>query len=386
MTKKRWDPYVLLHNDTVTQLWKDHFSSNKEKVLFILGKGFDIRMNMGIDNLLTSCPNIDLDCLLVSFDEGKSSNSHEYSELVDKNTSELRTLLSGKTILEKNIKLWNTKGRKRRRIGDREAANLFVNYDDIKGYTDIVVDISALPRGVYFSLVGKLLSLIDKYCSDFSKNLFLCVAENASIDNLIQENSIDEDLSYLYGFGGEIDLAAETEKPLIWFPILGENKEAHVRKAFGKITESKNRLYEICPTFPFPSKNPRRSDGILIEYHELLFDELGIEPQNIMYVHERNPFEVYLKLSEAVNNYQKSLKIISGCKAALSSFSSKLLSIGTLLTAYENMGHVGVLNVDSQGYKIVDKNTLIEMKSESELFVTWLTGLPYDDTNKENTK
>lgn len=379
MTKKRWNPYVLLHNETVTQLWKNHFSSNKEKVLFILGKGFDIRMNMGIGNLLTSCPSINLDCLLVSYDEGKSSNSHEYSELVDKNTAELKTMLSGKTISEKNIKLWNPKGRKRRRIGDREAANLIANYEDIKEYTDIVVDISALPRGVYFSLIGKLLSLIDNYCNDFSKNLFLCIAENASIDSLIQENSIDEDLSYLHGFGGEIDLVAETEKPLIWFPILGENKQAHMRKAFGKITESKNRLYEICPTFPFPSKDPRRSDGILIEYHELLFDELGIEPQNIMYVHERNPFEVYLKLSEAVDNYQKSLEIINGCKAALSSFSSKLLSIGTLLTAYENRGHVGVLNVDSQGYKIVDKNTLLEMKSESELFVTWLTGLPYNE-------
>lgn len=176
------------------------------------------------------------------------------------------------------------------------------------------------------------------------------------------------------------------EKPLIWFPILGENKEAHLRKAFGKITESKNRLYEICPTFPFPSKDPRRSDTILMEYHELLFDELGIEPQNIMYVPERNPFEVYLKLSDAVNNYQKTLETINGCKAALSSFSSKLLSIGTLLTAYENMGHVGVLNVDSQGYKIVGENTLGEMKSESELFVTWLTGLPYNDKNKKNTE
>lgn len=384
MTKKRWDPYVLLHNETVNQLWKNHFSSANEKVLFILGKGFDTRMNIGIDNLLTTCPNINLDCVLIGFDEGKTSNSHEYSDLVEVNIKELKNILSEKNILDKNIKLWSSKGRKKRRIGDREAAKLFVNYEDIQQYTDIIVDISALPRGVYFSLVGKLLSLIDKYCKDFSKNLFLCVAENASIDNLIQENSIDEDLSYLYGFGGGIDLEAETEKPLIWFPILGENKEAHMRKAFGKITESKNRLYEICPTFPFPSKNPRRSDTILIEYHELLFDELGIEPQNIMYVPERNPFEVYLKLSEAVSNYQTSLEIIKGCKTALSSFSSKLLSIGILLTAYENMEKAGVLNVDSQGYKVVDKNTLMEMKSESELFVTWLTGLPYNDKNEKN--
>ncbi|WP_330442634.1 hypothetical protein [Flavobacterium sp. C4GT6] len=378
MSNNRWNPYVLLQNNTVTELWKEHFTSEDQKVLFILGKGFDVRMNIGIKSLIQNCPNVNLDCMLISFDEGITAPNNN-SDLIEENMEELYQLIDNEKIISRDIKLWSTKGKKRRRIGDREASNLFLNYDSIKEYTDIIVDISALPRGVYFSLVGKLLSLIDKYSKDATQNLFLCVAENASIDNLTQENAIDEDLNYLHGFGGEIELAAEMEKPLIWFPILGENKVPHVRKAFGKITESKNRLYEICPTFPFPSKNPRRSDSILIEYHELLFDELGIEPQNIMYVSERNPFETYIQLSNAVKNYQKSLEIINGCKAALSSFSSKLLSIGTLLTAYENREEIGVLNVDSQGYNIFDKNSLRNMKSESELFVTWLTGEPYND-------
>ncbi|MCQ4140139.1 hypothetical protein [Chryseobacterium sp. EO14] len=379
---KRWNPYVLLHNDTVKGLWTDHFSKDGTKALFIMGKGFDGRMNLCIESLLEKCPNLDLKTMLINFDEGKSSNSHEYADLVEDNLLELQELLKTKQLEHKSIKLWSRKGKKMRRIGDREAANIFEDFDSIKDYTNILVDISALPRGIYFSLIGKLLKLIDTYCTDFSINLFVCVAENASIDNLIQENSIDEDLDYLYGFGGEISLEANSDKPLIWFPILGETKASHIRKAFEKVTESKDRLYEICPTLPFPSKNPRRSDTILNEYHELLFDELSTEPQNIMYVHERNPFEVYNKLSEAVDNYQDSLEIIKGCKIALSSFSSKLLSIGTLLTAFENNESVGVLNVDSQGYKIVDKNSLKSLKSESELFVTWLTGLPYNDTSK----
>jgi len=379
---RRWNPYVLLDNDTVKELWSDHFLNSNRKVLFILGKGFDGRMNLCIESLLSKCPDLDLTTILIHFDEGKSSNSHEYADLVSENVEELRSILKERPLNDKNINLWTGKGRERRRIGDREAANIFETFDSVKEYTDIIVDISALPRGIYFSLIGKLLTMIDSYCKDSVINLFVCVAENASIDNLIQEKSIDEDIDYLFGFGGEISLEANSDKPLIWFPILGESKGSHVRKAFGKITESKDRLYEICPTLPFPSKNPRRSDTILIEYHELLFDELGTEPQNIMYVHERNPFEVYNKLSEAVSNYQDSLQIIKGCKVALSSFSSKLLSIGTLLTAFENKNSVGVLNVDSQGYIIVDKKSLKNLKSESELFVTWLTGIPYNDTSK----
>ena len=378
MKENRWNPYVLLQNDTVPELWRSHFQGKNKKVLFILGKGFDVRMNLGIESLMETCPDIDLDCFLVGLDEGKDSSSHKLQDLVDENINEINSLLNGKMIFRKELKLWSSKGKKKVKIGDREASNLIEGYDEIKDYTDIIVDISALPRGVYFSLIGKLLTLIDKY-SNNSQNLFVCVAENAKIDGLTKEKTTEGDVNFLHGFGGGIEITSEMDKPLVWFPILGEEKLAHVKKAFGKITETKNRLYEICPTFPFPSKDPRRSDSILIEYHELLFDELGIEPQNIMYISERNPFEAYIQLNNAIKNYKKSLQIINGCKAALSNFSSKLLSIGTLLSAYENREDIGVLNVDSQGYDYVDKNEVKKMKLESELFVTWLTGEPYND-------
>ena len=359
-------------------MWSKHLDNPNRKVLFILGKGFDVRMNLGIQSLIEKCPNIDLDCLMIELDEGKDSSSHGLKDLVEENVSEITSLLEGKVIKKKNLQMWSLKGKKKVKIGDREASNLIETYADIENYTDIIVDISALPRGVYFSLIGKLLTLIDNY-SNNSINLFICIAENAEIDSLTKEKVTEGDVNYLHGFRGGIEITSEMDKPLVWFPVLGEEKLGHVRRAFGKITETKNRLYEICPTFPFPSKDPRRSDAILIEYHELLFDELLIEPQNIMYISERNPFEAYIQLSDAIKNYKKSLAIINGCKAAISNFSSKLLSIGTLLTAYENREDIGVLNVDSQGYDYVDKNEVKKLKSESELFVTWLTGEPYND-------
>lgn len=378
MEENRWNPYVLLQDESVKELWRNHFYGSNKKVLFILGKGFDVRMNLGIQSLIEICPNIDLDCVLIGLDEGKDSSSHKLQDLVDENINEINSLLVNQKIISKELKLWSSKGKKKVKIGDREASNLIEGYEEIKNYTDIIVDISALPRGVYFSLIGKLLTLIDKY-SDNTQNLFVCISENAKIDELTKEKVTEGDVNFLHGFGGGIEITSEIDKPLVWFPILGEEKLSHVRKAFGKITETKNRLYEICPTFPFPSKDPRRSDSILIEYHELLFDELGIEPQNIMYISERNPFEAYIQLSNAIKNYKKSLEIIKGCKAALSNFSSKLLSIGTLLAAYENRDYIGVLNVDSQGYDYVDKNEVKKIKLESELFVTWLTGEPYND-------
>lgn len=378
MEENRWNPYVLLQNETVKELWNSHFKEQDRKVLFILGKGFDVRMNLAIASLLELCPEINLECIMIEIDEGKDSSSHNLKDLVDENINELTAILGGRSVVRKDLKLWTTTGKKKVKIGDREASKVIGNYSDIESYSDIIVDISALPRGVYFSLIGKLLTLIDKY-SNSCQNLFITIAENAEIDRLTKEKASEGDVNFLHGFGGGIEVTSENDKPLVWFPILGEEKLGHVRKAFGKITETKNRLYEICPTFPFPSKDPRRSDSILIEYHELLFDELGIEPQNIMYISERNPFEAYIQLSNAIKNYKKSLSIINGCKAVLSNFSSKLLSIGTLLAAYEDRDSVGVLNVDSQGYDYIDKNEVKKVKSESELFVTWLTGEPYND-------
>lgn len=378
MSSKRWNPYVLLSANKVTDFWQEHFADDTRKVLYIMGKGFDVRMNLGISTLLHSSPSISMKCLLIEFDEGKSSHSHAYKSFVDENVLELSELLANQASEVRKMSLWKGVGKKRRRVGDRQAAEIIKDYSELKNYTDIIIDISSLPRGVYFSLIGKILSLIDTYASDVVPNLFITVAENAAIDALIIEDAADEDLSYLYGFGGEIELTSVLEKPLIWFPILGEDKGGHLRKAFGKITESKNRLFEICPTLPFPSKDPRRSDSLLMEYHKILFDELLIEPQNITYVPEQNPFEVYVQLSEAIDNYQKSLYVIGGCKAAISTFSSKLLSIGSLLAAYENKEFIGVLNVDSDGgYKIIDENLFKELKPKSELFVSWLTGYPY---------
>lgn len=375
MSKLRWNPYILYHGPTAISFWKEHFTNRSGKVLFILGKGFDYRMNIAIDSLVNACPDVDVECWLIEFNEGKDSPSHAYKAFVEENMLELDALLKAKVIHSKKIDLWS-KGAKRRRIGDRQAAGLINNYLDLAGYTDIIVDISALPRGVYFSLIGKILFTIDKAGQNNVPNFFITVAENAELDALIKEESPDNDPSFPMGFGGDSDLTSEEDKPVIWFPILGEEKKAHLEKAYSRINPN-----EICPVLPFPAKNPRRSDALIINYHQLLFDEFRIESQNIMYVPEQNPFEAYSILSKAIKNYHKSLNVLNGCKAVISAFSSKLLSIGTLMAAYELLNSekisVGILNVHSQGYKIEQLTSMKNFRSESELFVIWLTGEPY---------
>ncbi len=382
MNKNRWDPYVQMRGEETIGFFQSHLKSGNKKILFILGKGFDVRMNIAISKLLSCSPKIDLQCLLIEFNEGDGSHSHLYKSLVDENLAELTTLLNGNIINKKKISLLGGDGRNKKRIGDKQSSTIIKNFSDLSQFTDVIVDISALPRGVYSSLIGKILTVIDsKSQTENPINFFIFVAENAEIDIRIQEYGSDNDLNYLYGFGGGIELSAEIEEPLIWFPILGENKVDHFKKAFTHIIRSQNRPYEICPVLPFPAKNLRRSDSLLIEYHKVLFDELSIEAKNIMYVPEQNPFEAYIRLNDAIKNYNKSLKSLSGCKAVISNFSSKLLSIGSILSAHElrtDVG-VGILNVDSEGYNIKDVEDLKKLKNNSELFLSWLSGDPYNE-------
>lgn len=374
--KLRWDPYVLLRNSEVLSFTTDHFALKaNRKVLYILGIGFDYRMNVGIQSLKKSCPHLDIDCLLIQYDEGKSSSSKKYKTLVDANLNGLRSIIASEKIQIKNIDLWTAAGKKKQRVGDKNVSDLFNDPNLFAHYTDIIVDISALPRGIYFSLIGKLQAILDEYYEKQEKNFFISISENAELDSHIKEFEPDSELSYVFGFRGGSELTYD-KKEIIWLPILGEGNGGQILAAHEKIDPD-----EICPVLPFPSHNPRRSDALLTEYHQLLFDELAVEGQNIIYVPEQNPFEVYRTLAQTIQDYNETLETLGGCDIVISTFSSKLLSIGALLCAYEfkvfNKVNVGILNVDSSGYEIDDEAAAQKIGEKSELFLIWLAGEPY---------
>lgn len=370
----KWEPYVNIGGDKVSAFFTDHFSEPKRKLLYILGKGFDVRMNIMIEQLISSSKNIDIECCLVDYSEGTGSPSKQYSNFVKENMTELESIMESKTLTKKSIELFSGSAGKRKWVGDKTVSSIIP--EDISIFTDIIVDISALQRSVYPSLIATLLTIIEVKNLDI--NFFVGVTENARIDALITEVGTENDLRYLHGFGGGIEIDAEAEIPIIWFPFLGEGKNEQLDKAQGQIIKH-SRPYEICPVLPFPSKDLRRSDTLIMDYHKWLFDATQVSPKDIIYVPEQNPFEAYIRLNSAIRNYNKSLKTIGGCKAVVSNFSSKLLSMGAILSAYELKNDIGVglLNVPSEGYNITDEAEMKRLKSESQVFLMWLTGDPY---------
>ncbi len=106
---------------------------------------------------------------------------------------------------------------------------------------------------------------------------------------------------------------------------------------------------------PLAGAEPRRGDDIVVEYQRELFDELRLDPRGFLYASEDNPFEVYRQVRAAILHYNDVFKLLGGCKVALSALSSKLMSLGLLLVAYELKRaayNIGVAHIECQGYSL----------------------------------
>jgi hypothetical protein len=163
-------------------------------------------------------------------------------------------------------------------------------------------------------------------------NLQILVGEDAGLDSMIQSEDPSNELVLIPGFASALQTESTRDWPLVWFPVLGENRVSQLQKVmYDQIPDSA----EICPVLPHPSRDPRRGDRLLVEYKVPLFDVSKTPLTNVLYAHETNPFEAYRQLLGAMKRYQKSLSVIGGCRLVVTPLASKLITLGAALACYE---------------------------------------------------
>jgi hypothetical protein len=369
----RWRDYFLRDGEGFVEFWKPFLAERNRDLLFVLGHGFDARMCDGIERVLSLGGEGTRDVALIAFDEGAESPSQTYLAQRQANGERLENLIRGRgKVGHRGIKMFSDDNR---RIGARSIAQEFASSAEFRSYTDVVVDISALPRSLYMPLLAKLLALFDGDAKDGeNRNLHVIVSHSPAIDCAIVEEGLEESASYLFGFAAAaLESESTSGQPKIWIPVLGKRQAAQLERINQFVMPD-----EICPLLPSPARDPREGDSIMIEYRELLFDQLRVEPRNIIYAAESNPFEVYRQLMRSILHYDRALTPLGGCKVALSAMSSKLASMGVVLAAYE-LGRrspkvtVGVAHVESQGYRVEPTG----ISSSTTLFTMWLSGECY---------
>src|SRR5438552_3037694 len=194
-----------------------------------------------------------------------------------------------------------------RRVAARSAANIITDVTALDGYTDVVVDISAMPRVVYFPLLSRLVYYHDESSkvAKTAPNVHVIVSEDPHLDTAIHEHGIDETAGYLHPFEGPFNREARGGEPTVWIPVLGEGRTTQFDRIYDLVKPD-----EVCPVLPSPARNPRRSDDIIMEYQNLLFDQLRIEPRNIIYASESNAFDVYRQVRGTALHYGRVLGLV----------------------------------------------------------------------------
>jgi hypothetical protein len=366
----RWKDYVLLRGQDLAPFWRDHCQEPKRRLLFVAGRGFDPRTTLGLEQIATLAGKCVLDLLALVFDEGES---HPPQVLVDAaaiNWSKLQSYIANGTVNSKPVRFRSDDGR---RIAARSAANVISRAEEIAGYTDVVVDVSAMPRGVYFPLISRLIFFHDELrkAAQPRPNIHVLVSEDPILDSQIREHGIDETASFLHPFEGEFNREATGVSPRVWIPVLGEGRTTQFDRIYDLVKPD-----EVCPVLPSPSRNPRRGDDIVMEYRDLLFDQLRVDPRNFIYASEFNAFEVYRQIRRTALHYHEVLGLIGGCKVAFSPLCSKLMSLGVLLVAYElkttGLLNAGIAHIECQGYEMPES-----ARPEIEQVGLWLAGECY---------
>ncbi|MBW7904859.1 MAG: hypothetical protein LC135_09635 [Phycisphaerae bacterium] len=348
LTDPRWRDYVITRGATFDEFWDAHTREQDRRVLFIVGRGFDPRAPRGLGRLAAAARHCSINVVALQFEDELAADSPEQRAAATANWEAFGQIIGNRgTVESKAVQFRNEK---RDSIADRSAANLFSDENVVASYTDIVVDVSAMPRVVYFPIISRLIYFHDdrQRLGKAAPNIHVIVSEDPRVDTLIREHGIDEEAKFLHPFEGPFNREARGDQRTVWVPVLGEGRTHHFERMYVHVKPT-----EVCPVLPSPARNPRRGDDIVMEYQKLLFDEVRLAPRNIMYASESNPFDVYRQIRRTVLHYHQVLGLIGGCRVALSAMCSKLMSLGVLLVAYELKAsdvEVGIAHIECQGY------------------------------------
>ena len=362
----RWEPGFLCSGPAFAEFWETLRvdGNSPRRGLFIGGRGFDPRTTVGPSALAETDFPVE-ECRLIHLSNPQDSPDRPRSPEAARNEEVIRELFSGSTVQVDDVSVRDSTGRL---VGSAQVRNLYHHRNWLSGFTDVIVDISGLPTSVSFPLLGMLISIFD----DLGKgeqvpyNLHCIVCENADVDEHILAEGGDT-ADYIDPFRGQGALAADPDPITIWAPVLGERQPATLRKIHEMLEPA-----EVKPFLPFPARNPRRGDELIADYHSLLFETWGVDAHGFIYADERDPFDIYRQLGELADDYSQSLKPLGSARTVVSTHSSKLLSLGILLAAFEHT--LAIVHVEPTRYRLDLEQVSLD---NSELYSVWLAGEAY---------
>lgn len=364
--ERKWDDAIHFKPDSFKPFWSERLKQKRD-ILLIMGMGWDPRMNALLDALIEFGTEGLRHVHIIHYSPSPSFRS-PYKKFIEKNTQQLDELTENWAEQKEVTIITRKEGNLY--IGDEEISKYYAKYD-LKLYTDVLVDVSSLPKSLYFTL---LLILVRK-CKRIGEeiNLHVVACQDVDLDNRITESA--DDTRLLKGFKAKLERLSQQTVPKIWAPVLAKNNENILSKLYQRIGPK-----DIYPILPFPGLNPRNDDDLLMEYKDIFVNEWALDPLNIIYAAEDDPLDVYRSLLNLFRQQKEALKPLGGVSMVVSALSSKLSSIGAFMAAFEKKmavvhaigRHVPPEDMEFDYWEIGHMTHF-----KDNLHSIWLTGEPY---------
>jgi hypothetical protein len=364
MSMSRWADYYL--DPDFSSFWRRRLTDPKVTLLTVLGVGFDPRCLAALKLLgsLGAADRVGYLALKLIARPALGKSGAATDGLAATNLSALTATDGCHAVAVCNIETHDEEGHN---IAGRKTLSAIEEHRaQLTKYTDVLVDISGMPRGVFYPLIAYLLKLASE---GVVRNLHVTVVEDPILDSRIKGREYGQ-ADYLHTF------RLQGDEKLIWVPLVGANENARLDKIYGRL---KSSCIEILPILPFPASSLRRVDDIAVAHSELLFESFLVSPDNLLLCDERNPFDVYRKVLDVAEYYNQRLSALPGMgsvKTVVSPLSSKTLSLGMLLAAIERS--LPVCHVEPGTYDVVlDDGDHLKGDSGTSPTEIWLAGEPY---------
>jgi len=357
---KRWEKCIMHRDGETPRFLAEWFSTPDRHVFLIGGAGFDPR-STAVAKLLTSCSKVSIETLLIR--EQRPLSPAGLLEGAEKNIAALKEMLPNLVLREVNIFSPSDLAL----IGGRQVAEIARSLQ-WSGITDVVIDCSALSRGIVFPLVRSVLSN-----SAAPANLHLLVIDQASLDDgIIAEPS--ERASAMHGFKGRLGLESSQQSAVLWLPQLVTGQQTSLAKILSSLEP---KPHDICPILPFPSHDLRKPEKLITEFRIELESTWDVDPRNVIFASEGNPLDLYRSILRIDDERGEVFKETGGSILVLSPIGSKLLSLGALMAAIER--DFPVVYVEALNYKFTP-GVEIQKFSDDRLVHLWLKGEAYGQT------
>jgi len=343
---------------------------NFGKILYIMGIGFDHRMNTGLSKFAEM--NSNLEVWAIEHSRGGWSKDTKQIELEKKNVLIFENLIDSHNwkLTKWQIQMWKNEAYSSFFIAEVESLKYIKErQSEIEKFDKVILDISALPRSIYFNFIRGL------YTEHADKlDISILVSENSAVDMSTHPIENAEKAHDVAGFS--YNREPVSSPAIVWIPVLGESEEDTLNKEWDYLKSDQPEDIDVFPVVPFPSRNVRRADIILGSYRKQLFSTWEVEKRNIVYASEDNPYQIARKLISVVRNYSKvmyPLKIDNiECSFVFSAISSKLMRLGTLLAVLdlkEQEVPTRLIDVANRGYCHPDKCQTSDVDRSDRLFL-----------------